>query len=100
MSHPMKDYQEILNSNEGAIVVCDKPTAKKASAVLHVNLPVLDDISGKDCSTKIPVEVPISKYGPERTQHELLKKSWFQLQKYLRHISKEIFGMPPQCYRN
>ena len=97
MSHPMKDYQEILNSNEGVIVVCDKPTAKKASAVLHVNLPVLDDISGKDCSTKILVEVPISKYGPERTQHELLKRSWFQLQKYLRHISKEIFGMPPSA---
>lgn len=57
MSHPMKDYQEILNSNEGVIVVCDKPTAKKASAVLHVNLPVLDDISGKDSCRSAHLQV-------------------------------------------
>ena len=97
MSHPMKNYLEILNSNEGVLVQCEKVTAKKASGTLKVQLPVLDALTGKDCSTTIPVEVPISKYGPERTEHDLLKKSWFQLQKYLRHISKEIFGMAPSA---
>jgi len=97
MSHPMKDYLEILNSNEGVQVCVGRVTTKKATAELHVELPVLSSITGKDCSTVIRYEVPAAKQGPERTQHELLKKGWFTLQKYLRHISKEIFGTAPNC---
>ncbi|MCM1214085.1 MAG: hypothetical protein NC548_06145 [Lachnospiraceae bacterium] len=95
MSQPMKDYLEILNSNAGVQVLLGKVSSKRAYAELHVDLPELSAIAGKDCSTVIHYDVPVAKQGEERTQHELLKKGWFQLQKYLRHISKEIFGMAP-----